>query len=70
MCFLSHTLYDSNNCEICDIVAGLKATKCGKPGGVDGLASEHFIYADESFYQLHLFYSIYFLIMAICLMIL
>ena len=31
-----------------DVAAGLKATKCGKACGVDGLTAEHFIHADES----------------------
>ena len=46
-----------------DIVNALKSVNKGKACGVDGLAAEHFIYADE---RIHVILSILFNLMDIC----
>ena len=54
---VTNTLSSMENEAILDIVNALKSVNKGKACGVDGLAAEHFIYADE---RIHVILSILF----------
>ena len=47
---------ESIEIRLLDIVNALKSINMGKTCGVDGLAAEHFIYADERIHVILLFY--------------